>query len=178
MSEPMPPRFHVRLAAPADAEAIWRVHIASIREVCAGDYTPQQIEAWAGPKRPEDYPRAMERGEQVWVAEDESRVVVGFACLDRDVLKGLYVAPAALRRGIGSALLRAVEAHAVARGVDTLRLGATLNAAAFYESQGYVAGGRITRAMGGVDVPSIRMAKRLSPASEPQAHKSPPPVPE
>ena len=57
MSGPVPMRFLVRFATPADAEAICRVHVASIRESCAGDYTPQQIEAWAGPKRPEDYIR-------------------------------------------------------------------------------------------------------------------------
>jgi putative acetyltransferase len=177
MSDCTPAGFRVRLATPADAAAIWPVHVASIREVCAGAYTPEQIEAWAGPKRPENYVRAMDRGEQLWVAEDDSRWIVGFARLDRDVLMGLYVAPAALRRGIGSALLRAAEAHALASGVETLRLNATLNAVAFYASQGYVAGERISRAMGGVDVPSIRMSKRLRLAPEPPPLNPPPPAP-
>ena len=60
--------------------------------------------------------------------------------------------------------------------MDTLRLAATLNAVAFYESQGYVAGEQITRAMGGVDVPSIRMSRRLRRASEPPVLRSPPPA--
>ena len=172
-----PTTFRIRIATPADAEEIWRVHVASIRSACTSHYTPEQIEAWAGPKRPENYTRAMAGGEQFWVAEDESSAVVGFACLDRDVLMGLYVAPTALRRGIGSALLRTAELHAMLHAADTLRLGATLNAAAFYELHGYIAGERITRQMGGVEVPSIRMSKRLSAGAEPPPLNSPRPGP-
>jgi putative acetyltransferase len=152
----------VRPGGPDDAEAIWRVHVASIRQVCTSHYMPEQIEAWAGPKRPGDYVRVMSNGERFWVAVDDGDIV-GFASLHGDTIYGLYVAPGMQRQGIGAALLRAAEAGAADAGVETLKLGATLNAEAFYRAQGYVSDGRTSRIMKGVEVPSIRMSKLLRP---------------
>jgi putative acetyltransferase len=160
MSQQTPATFRVRVATAADAEAIWRVHVPSIREVCAADYTPEQIEAWAGPKRPERYVGAMGEGELFWVAETVGGgEVVGFACLWKSHLKGLYVLPAALRQGIGSALLAAVEAETARRGATQLTLHSTLTARAFYEARGFVAQAPIVRRMGEVDVPCVPMFK-------------------
>src|SRR4051794_2297601 len=154
--------INVRPGVPGDAEAIWRVHVASIRQVCSSHYTPEQIEAWAGPKRPENYVRAMSNGEWFWVAVDNGEVV-GFVSFHGDTVYGLYVAPGKLRQGIGAALLRAAEAGASEAGVESLKLGSTLNAEAFYRAQGYVSAGRTSRSMNGVDVPSVRMSKSLRP---------------
>src|SRR5687768_12579402 len=52
----------IRRATPDDADAITPVHVASIRTLCAKDYTPEQIEAWAGWKSPEKYRAAMAAG--------------------------------------------------------------------------------------------------------------------
>jgi putative acetyltransferase len=152
--------YLIRPGTPEDAEAIWRVRLASIRDLCSADYTPEQIKAWAGRKRPEDYERAIAAGERFWVAVDGEEIV-GFSRVSADTLYGLYVAPSRLRRGIGTALLRAAEASARQAGVAELRLGSTLNAEAFYRRQGYAGAGRTSRAMNGVDVPCVRMSKRL-----------------
>ena len=153
----------VRPGVPDDAEAIWRVHVASIRLVCASHYTPEQIEAWAGPKRPGDYVRVMSNGGRFWVAVNDGDIV-GFASLNGDTIYGLYVAPGMQRQGIGAALLCAAEAGATDAGVETLKLGATLNAEAFYRAQGYVSDGHASRTMTGVEVPSVRMSKLLRPS--------------
>ena len=150
----------VRPARPDDAEAIWRVHVRSIREACAADYTPEQLEAWAGPKRPEDYVRAQAAGERMWIAEDAAGLL-GFARLAGDRVKGMYVAPDVLRRGIGSLLLSELEADAVRRAIRALTLNATLNARAFYAARGFAAAEPIVRRMGDVDVPCIPMSKTL-----------------
>ena len=41
-----PPR--IRAAVDSDAEAVWRVHTGSIRGLCAGWYTEQEIAVWTG----------------------------------------------------------------------------------------------------------------------------------
>jgi putative acetyltransferase len=156
------PTVRVRPARPADAEAIWRLHVRSIRETCAADYPPEQIEAWAGPKRPEDYVRAVAGGERIWVAEGAAGLL-GFACLAGERVRGLYVSPDAQRRGVGRLLMNELELDAARRGVVTLALNATLNARAFYAARGYTAGERIVRQMGGVDVPCVPMTKVLPP---------------
>ena len=64
--------IEVRLATPADAEEIHRVHLASVRTLCARDYTPEQIQAWAGFRHPDNYRRwlaamiAQTREGEVW----------------------------------------------------------------------------------------------------------------
>lgn len=157
---PDPPRFDVRAARTGDAESICHVHVGSIRVLCARDYTDRQIEAWAGPKRPEDYVRAMDAGETIYVAEAQGEIL-GFACRSADELRGLYVAPTAVRRGVGTALLECIEAEAGAEGIQMLRLQSTLTAASFYRARGYVADGLGERLMGGVAIPCVPMHKPL-----------------
>src|SRR5262245_5338587 len=105
-------KFTIRPATSADAEAICRMHVESIRINCAADYTPEQIEAWAGPKRAEHYVDAMSHGEIMFVAESQEKIV-GFAALNGDEIKAVYVSPASIRQGIGRSLLQMIETHAI-----------------------------------------------------------------
>ena len=151
----------IRVALPDDAEAIWRAHVESIRVLCAPHYSPQQIEAWAGPKRPDDYRNALGRGEAMYVAESDGRLL-GFACRSGDELRGLYVAPSAVGKGVGTALLSRIERDAMAQGVITLRLHSTVNSTAFYQRHGYVAAEPVSRMMNRVAIPCVPMSKVLS----------------
>jgi putative acetyltransferase len=160
MSEPKTAGLTVREASAADAEGIWHLHVRSIRELCAAGYTPQQIDAWAGPKRPEHYRQALAGGEVMYVAEAEGELL-GFVCAEADEIRGLYVAPAVVGQGVGSALLKRIEADAHERGLKELRLHSTVNAVRFYAARGYVAGERTIRMMGAVSIPCIPMVKPL-----------------
>jgi GNAT superfamily N-acetyltransferase len=64
------------------------------------------------------------------------RDIVGFHGVAGAELEWLFVAPHAMRRGVGAALF--VDAIEVAReqGIDELRIDADPNAAAFYERMG------------------------------------------
>jgi GNAT superfamily N-acetyltransferase len=55
----------------------------------------------------------------------------------RDEIRAVYVDPSHARRGIGRRLLVALETDGLTHGETTLRLDASLNAVAFYASQGY-----------------------------------------
>lgn len=50
----------VRKAQLKDAEQICHVHIASVKLLCANDYSPKQIEAWVGKLTPKGHREAME----------------------------------------------------------------------------------------------------------------------
>jgi ribosomal protein S18 acetylase RimI-like enzyme len=150
----------VRRATHADAPAICAMHVDCIRRSCANDYTPEQIEAWAGPKKPENYTSALDKGETMFVAEVDG-TIVGFGAMRQDKIVGMYIAPEFQRRGIGQRLLATLESDARLHGIEILTLHSTLNALAFYKSQGFIAGERIDRAMQGVAVPCVRMTKDL-----------------
>lgn len=159
-SEPLQPRLTIRSARPEDAEAICRMHVASIRVLCARDYTPDQIEAWAGPKKAADYVRGLGAGEAMYVAEVDGELL-GFGCRSGKELRALYVAPTVAGRGVGTALLERIEDDAFAAGIRALELQSTITAASFYQARGYTREEPVARLMRGVAVPCIPMRKTL-----------------
>lgn len=77
---------------------------------------------------------------ELFAARDEAGAIVGAVGLERygadGLLRSLVVSPAARGRGIGCALVAALEAHAAANGMATLYL-LTETAADFFAALGY-----------------------------------------
>ena len=156
--------FVVRRATEDDAEAIGRVHRRSIREICGALYPPEVIEAWAAPRKPETYSKAV-RDKDFYVAEDAGGALVGFGVLNRETreVEAVYVHPEVKRRGVGMKILRALEAVARGAGLETLHLNASLNGVPFYERAGYAWREQGThRLANGVEIACVLMDKRLT----------------
>lgn len=154
----------IREATSADARTIASLHEASIRGLGPEAYDDRQVEAWATGKDPEFYP-VDEPDARIVVAEVDGDVV-GFGHLDvaeREV-RSIYVHPAYARRGVGVAILSALESAARDRGLSSLSLLAALNAVAFYERAGWQAVGERTHAPGPdtTELTRVRMRKRLA----------------
>lgn len=153
----------VRRAEIEDARAIRLVHTEAVRALCAGHYAPAEIEAWVAPRPATHYDKAI-RGKEFYVAAVGGRVV-GFAVLNQDAgeVEAVYVSPRVARCGTGLSLLRALEARALAHGLTSLHLCASLNAVGFYERAGF-ARGELTahRLPGGVEIACVRMTKGLA----------------
>ncbi|MEN6483719.1 MAG: GNAT family N-acetyltransferase [Syntrophobacteraceae bacterium] len=127
----------LRPARPEDAEAMCRVHRASVLTLAAEHYETEQLEEWVVSLEPDHIRMAIaDRKEVGFVVERDGRVV-GFALCDGDLVRALYVHPAAARQGLGTLLLEALENEAAARGVARLRLYASVNSRCFYEANGY-----------------------------------------
>jgi putative acetyltransferase len=158
------PDFEIRAATDADATGIFLAHVESIVGLCAKDYTPEQIRAWVDVKEPQNYLRAMKKGEVMFVAIAEGKVI-GFASRKDGELTGVYVHPAHIGRGTGKALLATVERDALTRGIRHLELDSTLTAVAFYERNGFrwVNAKMFTIHPSGVELECIRMSKDLAP---------------
>ena len=127
----------IRRARIDDAAAICDVHRAAVRGICRESYSAQQIEIWSELLTPDRYSEPL-RNQVIFVAEEEQKIV-GFSQMDpgEEVVLAVYVAPSAVRKGIGGALLSRLEAEAIDRGIRKLALDATLNAEPFYEQLGY-----------------------------------------
>ncbi|WP_408097523.1 GNAT family N-acetyltransferase [Peredibacter sp. HCB2-198] len=154
--------INVRRALHSDAQNIIDSHVRSIREICFKDYTPEQIEAWAGRKfKPELWWQTIDR-DYVWVVEVNSQVR-GFAHLafmDKDTAEvlGLYLAPEAKGLGAGKTLFNILRSEAKSQGVKKLQLHATLTAKTFYETFGFIqTAGLDSVEMRGVDIPCVPM---------------------
>jgi putative acetyltransferase len=152
-----------RRGTPDDASAIMRVHRDSILSLGLEFYNRTEVESWAAGLVPERYVEAMnEGGETFIVAVAVAGDLVGFCSFKDDELKGLYIAPTAARRGVGSALLRQAEAAIAAAGHRRIHIGAALSGQAFYERHGYRIVDRHGRkARGGLVIAVLAMEKLL-----------------
>jgi putative acetyltransferase len=154
----------MRLRPPktSDRESICRIHQAAARELGSTRYTSSEIESWVGSLTPSAYELAAIDRHYV-IAERESEVL-GFGCLN---LKGaeieaVYVAPEAIGRGFGSAILEELERIAAMQDIPSLHLNSSLNAVGFYERAGYTAVERATyRSRGGLELAVVKMFKNL-----------------
>jgi putative acetyltransferase len=156
----MHPLVGIRRAQLEDAEAIWSTHRAAVLGLTAPEYTPDQIAAWLD-LAPDDFRAAMrERGGVFFVAEAAGEVV-GFAAVRGDEARAVYVRPDAVRRGIGTRLLDAVEREVRASGGAFVTCEASLNAVPFYRANGYVELGPHARNVRSVELPFVRMTKDL-----------------
>jgi N-acetylglutamate synthase-like GNAT family acetyltransferase len=160
----------IRRATPADCEAILAAHVASIRELCAPDYRPEEIEAWAGPKRAEDYLAPMRDNDFV-VAEVRGELagfgelIVGPAAgipQGEAELRGLYIHPRHARQGVGRAIVAYLQEEALARGAARWFVRVTITAEPFYRRMGFISMQREThRLRSGVEIACIRMEAAL-----------------
>jgi putative acetyltransferase len=153
--------FTIRPAAPADAEALCALHKASVRTLCLGAYTADEIEAWLREREPQGFRHAMTDGGETMLVAEHDGAVVGFASIKETVLFGLYVDPAK-GRGAGRVLLMAAEDEVRRRGAGVLSLQATLNAVPFYRQHGFMRQERSTVRRGGRDLAVLDMIKTLS----------------
>jgi GNAT superfamily N-acetyltransferase len=167
MADPRPDSVSIRPARPDDCAGICAAHLASIRGLCARDYTPEEIESWCLGKTPDVYAPLIER--YPWLVAEIGGRIVGFGELDAAVapetaeIRGLYLAPEAVGCGIGRALVERLLAIARAAGARRVILKGTLTAEVFYQRMGFRTVQRAThRSHGGLDLACVAMEMPLA----------------
>ena len=164
-------QIYVRRARAADAQHICDINIASIQELCAGEYSPEQLKARCRDKTAERCRQKMsDPGRVMLVAEIPDPLglhLAGFASSRDDWVVGLYVHPDYGKQGIGAALLEALEEELRARGVVVARLFSTMTAATFYSAHGWKPDAPTTELVDGVAIACIPMSKKLRRAAPP-----------
>ena len=161
--------YRIRRAQPSDANDIAAAHGDSIRSVGSQFYPPRVVEEWGEGLTPDIYVNAMEGGEVFFVAIgqiDNDPAVLGFATHRIDDARdggSVYVRGMATRRGIGSALLRMVEAHAIGKGATMIPVETALSGVDFYKANGFEEVGRgDTLLMSGRSIACVFMRKTLT----------------
>jgi putative acetyltransferase len=114
----------IREATAADVPALAALYAGAVRAAGPAHYDAAQIEAWAAFADEAQFRRFV-LDPLTLVAEDESGIT-GFTGLRADGhVTALYVHPDRMRRGIASALLRAVIERAEAHGLRRLTTDAS-----------------------------------------------------
>lgn len=139
----------IRPAELEDAPAIARVHIDAWRTAYRGMVPDAHLDGLDIEQRTARWRENLGKPGFTFVAEREGRGVFGFAGAGADRTPGegfdgelyaLYLAPGQLRRGAGTALVRAVVARFVTQGVSTMRVWVLAEnpARRFYQALGGV----------------------------------------
>jgi GNAT superfamily N-acetyltransferase len=135
--------MRIRDAVPEDASAACDVMRRSITELCVADHRndPAILERWLANKTPEIF--------QSWIRSDnsllvavEDNIIVAVGCVtNAGEITLNYVSPNARFRGVGKALLAALEARAIEQGNARCTLKSTETARRFYLAKGYTRDG-------------------------------------
>lgn len=122
---------------PQDLDATIETFRRSVHELAAGDYSPEELQAWA----PEEadygaWERRME-GSSGWIFEINGKLG-GFITTDAPGhIDLLYVHPQYNRMGVASALLELLVADAGSRGITALTTEASRTARPFFQQMGF-----------------------------------------
>ena len=140
------------------------IHTRSVRGLAMAHYPPEVIDRWAAQPTPAFLERfaANPDNELRLLAElDGEPVGLGVLVVAHAELRACYVVPEAARRGVGTALVRAIEELAAQNGLGTLHLHASLNAEPFYLSLGYQSRGGEEIRLGGQPMVTVKMSKSI-----------------
>jgi GNAT superfamily N-acetyltransferase len=137
--------IEVRRATAADVDAIADAHRDSIQSIGPLFYSLDDVAHWQDGISATLYLDAMEGGEVFFVAVapiEGVQVALGFSS-DYPIEgtthgTSVYVRGSAVRRGIGTALLRTAEAHAAENGSERIEIAASLAGVKFYKANGYI----------------------------------------
>lgn len=157
-----PARLEIRRYLPGDAATTLTIFTTSITHTAAGDYSPEQTQAWAQPgeRDPGAWNDSM-TGRSSFVAIWDGQVVGFSDVTDRGYIEMLFVAPEHLGCGIARALLREAERRARERDASALTADVSITARRFFERHGFSVERRQEPVRRGVRLVNFRMRKSL-----------------
>ena len=151
----------IRSYEAGDAPALARLFYETVHAVNRGDYSPEQLRAWA-PEIPDPEAWHARMSSRCTLVAEEDGVAVGFVELERDGhLDMLYLHKDAVGRGVGSRLYRAVEQIVRERGLGRIFTEASITARPFFERQGFRVVGEQAVALRDARLTNFAMEKSL-----------------
>lgn len=160
------PQVGLRPFLPADISVLAAIFAASIEELTEDDYSEAQREAWMS-VADDEAAFGKRLGSQLTLVATLQGSPVGFISLkEADHLDMLYVHPGAVRQGVATALIDAIEKLAAGRGAKSLTVDASDSAQEFFSRRGYRGQQRNSVSIGDEWLANTTMKKALNEASE------------
>lgn len=119
-----------------DLPVLARLFYETVHTVCARDYTPCQLDAWACGTVDEAAWDASLSAHDTVIAERDGKIV-GFRDRDGDYLDRLYVDAREQGRGIARRIAERLEENARQEGCTVMYVHASVTAKPFFEHRGY-----------------------------------------
>jgi N-acetylglutamate synthase-like GNAT family acetyltransferase len=157
----------IREANREDASAIVNVHNQAVHLTAATHYEREILDQWSAvvtAERIEKFKSDFDLGKEMFLVAETNNQLIGFGAITPKTreLNAVYVAPEFVGKGIGAALIKALEELAISLGITELWLDSSLNAEKFYSSHGYIVDHRGEHTLkSGLKMPCIKMHKCL-----------------
>ena len=154
--------MQIRPFRSCDAAALAALFHASVREGGLLHYSPDQVAAWSpAPPDPAAY-HARAARHCLLVAVDEADRPIGYGDLRPDgYIDHLYCHPDRIGRGVGGALIAALEAEARRAGLPALWVHASEGARLLLARRGFRLDHRRDFAINGVAIHNFHMVKAI-----------------
>lgn len=140
---------------------MWQVYFSATRESVARDYHPDLIDRWAPLEHDAGEWAARLAQTNPFVAVEDGRIV-GMAEIAPDgFIDYFYVLPERQGRGVGKALLAAIEGEAACRGITLLFADVSVTAKTFFLAHGFEITEARSKLILGHPADNFRMEKML-----------------
>jgi putative acetyltransferase len=148
---------------PTDAPYLAEILHESVHGIGARDYTPAQLDAWSpAPMSPKQYHVRVSDGRAVTVAVSNDDMPSAFIELEADGhIDCFYCHPDVAGSGVGRALFRHAESHAIEAGVTRLTVEASEAARRFFLREGFMVTALREFQLRGVSIHNHAMEKLL-----------------
>ena len=153
--------MEIRRYKQGEEQTLWALLYDTVHKVNVRDYSSSQIEAWA-PSRIDlaQWKRRIMKTNP-FVAMNNGQIV-GFAELEENGhIDCFYSAHNWQGKGVGSALLNAVEIEALRRGISNLFTEVSITAKGFFENKGFFVEYEKTVTLRGEQFANFAMSKRI-----------------
>lgn len=156
--------FKIRNFTAGDEVEIYQLFHDAVHAINAKDYNQEQLTAWAPNEgNLEEWKKSLAKNYTFVAVEDVTNKIVGFADLESSgyIDRG-YVSKDYQARGVGVALLKAIELKARELGIKELHAEVSITAKKLLEFKGFKVGNEQTVFINDVKFINYLMRKKLS----------------
>jgi putative acetyltransferase len=161
MNQTSPLQIELKVAEEADLESILELFKDCVLTVCRGDYSQEQLNAWASAA--DDIQRWKGKiHHQYFVVAHVGNKLVGFGSLENnDLLDLFYVHKDCQGLGVGSKIFETLVSMAKSQRTNVLKAEVSKTARRFFESKGFAVVLEQSKQIAGVFLNNYQMTKRF-----------------
>lgn len=130
----------LQIASTEHADGISVVIRDAIKRINAKDYPPSEIDRLMLNFTSDKVLELI--GKRLTLVAMSGGIVIGTGALQGTEVKSVFVSPDWNGKGVGTALIKALEEHALRHGYEILDVSSSLSATGFYEALGYLENSR------------------------------------